>query len=86
LFVFIFVFITTNRIWNYSIIKSGSMYDKMDLSFKGLILFLFEDIFSILFYIIFANFKVLDIILDFILQCFIVKKKFPKILKEVYYI
>jgi hypothetical protein len=38
--------------------------DKIYSFFRRLILFLFGDIFSILFYIIFGNVKVLDIILD----------------------
>jgi hypothetical protein len=77
LFIFIFVFITTNSVWSYSIIKSGSMPNKMDSSLRRLILFLFENIFSILFYIIFVNFKVLEVILERVFHIFIVKGKYP---------
>jgi quinol-cytochrome oxidoreductase complex cytochrome b subunit len=86
LFTFIFVFITTNRIWSYSIIKSGSMPDKIDSSFRRWTFFLFENIFSILFYIIFANFKVLDIVLERVVHNLVVKGKYPIILEKVSYI
>jgi hypothetical protein len=42
------------------------------------LLFLFENIFSILFYIIFANFKVLDTILESFFHILIVKGRFRK--------
>jgi hypothetical protein len=83
---FIFISITTNRIWSYFIIKSGSMPERMDSLFRRLILFLFEYIFSILFYIIFLNFKVLDMFLEVMGHGFFVKGKYPNILEEVSYI
>jgi hypothetical protein len=62
------------------------MPDRIDLSFRRLILFLFEDIFSILFYIIFPNFKVLDIILEIVGYTFIVNRKDPIVLEKVFHI
>jgi hypothetical protein len=62
------------------------MPDKKNLSLRRLVLFLFEDIFSILFYVIFPNFKVLDIILQIISQGLLVKGKYPNVLEEVSYI
>jgi hypothetical protein len=56
------------------------MPDEMDLSFRRLLLFLFEDIFSVLFYIIFANFKVLDIILEMICHILNVRGNHPDFL------
>jgi hypothetical protein len=53
-----------DSIWSHSIIKSGSMPERIDILFRRLILFLFENVLSILFHIIFPNFKVLDIILE----------------------
>jgi hypothetical protein len=50
------------------------------------LLFLFEDISSILSYIIFANFKVLDIILERVIRILNVKEKYPNLLKKVFYI
>jgi hypothetical protein len=62
------------------------MPDRMDLLVRRL-LFLFENTFSILFYIIFANFKVLDIILERVVyHILIVKGKYPNILEKVLYI
>jgi hypothetical protein len=54
--------------------------------FRRLLLFLFEDIFSILFYIIFSNFKVLDIILQVIVHILLVKANGPNILEKVSYL
>jgi hypothetical protein len=48
--------------------------------------FLIENIFLILFYIIFANFKVLDIILEIVIHILFVKRKHPNILEKVLYI
>jgi hypothetical protein len=61
------------------------MPDRMDLSLRRL-LFLFENIFSILFYIIFANFKVLDFVLEVVFHVLIFKEKYPNILEKVSYI
>jgi hypothetical protein len=61
------------------------MPDKMDSSIRRL-LFLFENIFSILFYIIIANFKVLHIVLESFIHVLIVKGKNPNILEKVLYI
>jgi hypothetical protein len=61
------------------------MPDKMDLYVRRL-LFLFENIFLILFYIIFANFKVLDIILERVIHIFIVRGNYQNILEKVLYI
>jgi hypothetical protein len=74
-----------NRIWSYSIIKSGSMPEKMDSSLRRL-LFLFENIFLILFRLIFAIFKVLDIILERVFHVLFVKKMNPEDLEKVSYI
>jgi hypothetical protein len=49
-------------------------------------MFLFENIFWILFYIIFANFKVLDIILEVIIHLFFVKKGDLRIEEQACYI
>jgi hypothetical protein len=62
------------------------MSDRMDLSFRRLILVLFGYIFSLLFYIIFPNFKVLDIILEAVCHILNVKGKYPDVLEEVSYI
>jgi hypothetical protein len=62
------------------------MPDTMDIFFRRLILFLFENIFSTLFYIIFPNFKVLDIILERVGHIFVVRGKDRKDLDEVSYI
>jgi hypothetical protein len=61
------------------------MPDKMDLLVRRL-LFLFENILSILFYIIFGNFEVLDIILERVFHVLNVKGENPNILKKVLYI
>jgi hypothetical protein len=58
------------------------MPDKTDLSFRRLILFLFKDIFSILFY----YFKVLDIILGRVCHCLLVMENGPENLEEVSYV
>jgi hypothetical protein len=51
-----------------------------------MLIFLFENISSILFYIIFANFNVLDIILERVIHTLIVKEKIPSDLEKVFYI
>jgi hypothetical protein len=61
------------------------MPDRMDISFRRL-LFLFGNVFLILFYIIFVNFKVLDIVLERFGHILIVKGKDPNILEKVVYI
>jgi hypothetical protein len=58
------------------------MPDGMDFLFRRLILFLFEDIFSILFYTMFPNFKVLDMILDGVGHNLPVRAKVQDILEE----
>jgi hypothetical protein len=73
-----------NRIWSYSIIKSGSMPDRMDWWLRRLLI-LFENIFSILFYVIFANFKVLGIFLGRVFHVLIVKGDYPIFLEKVFY-
>jgi hypothetical protein len=62
------------------------MPDQMDWLFRRLILFLLEDIFSILFCVIFPNFKVLDIILEVVYHILNVRVKNPKDLEDVSYI
>jgi hypothetical protein len=61
------------------------MPERMYLSLRRL-LFLFENIFSILFYIIMANFKVLDMTLERFVYVLVVNGKCPNFLEKVLYI
>jgi hypothetical protein len=62
------------------------MPDRMDWWLRRLILFLFKDIFFILFYILFSYFKVLDIILKLFGHGSLVKENYLNYLEEVLYI
>jgi hypothetical protein len=59
----------------------GTM-DFLDMRLK---LFLFNDIFSVLFFMLIPDFKVRDILLTIIIHILNVKKKFPNILEKVVY-
>jgi hypothetical protein len=59
------------------------MPDRIYSCFRRLILFLFKKIFSILFYIIFANFEELDIFLESLRHILFVKGKYPNFLEKV---
>jgi hypothetical protein len=62
------------------------MLERTNSWFRRLILFLFKDISSILFFIIFPNFKVLDFVLEVVGHGLVVKANNPNFLEEVSYI
>jgi hypothetical protein len=59
---------------------------KKSICLSGGYYFYLKNVFSILFYIIFANFKMLDIILETVGHVLSVKGKYPNILEKVLYI
>jgi hypothetical protein len=66
-------------------IENGVLGLDRDINLN-IVKFLFENIFSILFYIIFANFKVLDIFLERAVHILFLKGKDPMFLEKVFYI
>jgi hypothetical protein len=82
-FSFLFLFILS-RIRSYSLIKSGSMPERMDFSIRRLRLFLFSDIFSVSFCMLIPDFKVRDMVLKVMNHFFHVKENIPNILERVF--
>jgi hypothetical protein len=61
------------------------MPERMDFFIRRLRLFLFNDVFSVLFCMLIPDFKVGDIVLAVIIHIFHVKESIPKTLEKVFF-